>query len=73
MRLKGANADVASILLTSRLNSGKSIVVQSMELEVIASVIIGGTKLFGGVGSVLGALFMATIKSQHGADECVAL
>ena len=65
--ISGALAALAGILLASRLNSGTPTVAQGMELEVIAAVIIGGTSLFGGAGSVLGtllgALFMATLKN----------
>jgi ribose/xylose/arabinose/galactoside ABC-type transport system permease subunit len=63
----GMLAALAGIILASRLNSGTPTVARGMELEVIAAVIIGGTSLFGGLGSVvgtlLGALFMATLKN----------
>ena len=63
----GALAATAGVLFASRLNSGTPTVAQGMELDVIAAVIIGGTSLFGGAGSVvgtlLGALFMATLRT----------
>ena len=62
----GSLASLAGILLAGRLNSGTPTVATGMELDVIAAVIIGGTSLFGGAGSVvgtlIGALFMATLK-----------
>lgn len=65
--ITGMLAALAGIILSSRLMSGTPTVAQGMELDVIAAVIIGGTSLFGGVGSVvgtlLGALFMATLKN----------
>ena len=67
LMLCGALAAVAGILLAGRLNSGTPTVAQGWELDVIAAVIIGGTSLFGGAGSVIGtligALFMATLKN----------
>lgn len=67
LMFSGASAALAGILLAGRLNSGTPTVATGMELEVIAAVIIGGTSLFGGAGSVigtlLGALFMATLKN----------
>lgn len=63
----GALAALAGILLAGRLNSGTPTVAQGWELDVIAAVIIGGTSLFGGAGSVigtlLGAMFMATLRN----------
>jgi len=60
-------AALAGIMLTSRLNSATPTVADGWELDVIAAVIIGGTSLFGGRGSVvgtfLGALFMTTLKN----------
>jgi ribose/xylose/arabinose/galactoside ABC-type transport system permease subunit len=60
-------AALAGIMLVSRLNSGTPTVADGWELDVIAAVIIGGTSLFGGAGSVigtlLGAVFMSTLKT----------
>jgi len=60
-------AAFAGVLLVSRLNSGTPTVAQGWELDVIAAVIIGGTSLFGGAGSVLGtllgAVFMTTLQT----------
>jgi ribose/xylose/arabinose/galactoside ABC-type transport system permease subunit len=60
-------ASLAGIMLASRLNSGTPTVADGWELDVIAAVIIGGTSLFGGAGSVLGtligAVFMTTLRT----------
>lgn len=63
----GVLAALAGVMLASRLSSGTPTVAEGWELDVIAAVIIGGTSLFGGAGSVLGtllgALFMATLRT----------
>ena len=53
----GLLVGIAGILLTSRVNSGQPLMGSGMELEAIASVIIGGTSLFGGKGSIEGTFF----------------
>ncbi|MEO1091948.1 MAG: ABC transporter permease [Pseudomonadota bacterium] len=50
----GALAGVAGFVLSARLNSAEAVAGIGYELTVIASVVIGGTSLFGGVGSVWG-------------------
>ncbi len=52
----GLLAAVSGILLTSRLSSGYAGVGVGWEFDVISAVIIGGTSLFGGEGSMLGTL-----------------
>ena len=63
--LSGATAALAGIVLAARLGSGSSNAGQGFELDVIAAVVLGGTSLFGGrgtmVGTVLGALTVAVI------------
>jgi simple sugar transport system permease protein len=63
--LSGATAALAGIVLASRLGSGSSNAGQGFELDVIAAVVLGGTSLFGGrgtlVGTILGALTVAVI------------
>jgi simple sugar transport system permease protein len=49
-------AAVSGILLTSRLASGYAGVGVGWEFDVISAVIIGGTSLFGGEGSMFGTL-----------------
>ncbi|MBI3962157.1 MAG: ribose ABC transporter permease [Deinococcus sp.] len=54
--LCGFSASLASLILTARLNSGSPIAGDGYELDVIAGVVIGGTSLSGGRGSVFGTL-----------------
>ena len=52
----GVLGGLSSLILTSRLNSGEMVAGQGYELDVIASVIIGGTSMMGGEGGVIGTL-----------------
>lgn len=54
--VSGLTAALGAIILTSRLNAGESIAGIGYELDVIASVVIGGTSLMGGRGSVWGTI-----------------
>lgn len=56
LALCGFLASVAGIMLTSRLNAGSGDYGGSDLLPAIAGVIIGGTSLRGGVGSLVGTL-----------------
>ncbi|WMS43916.1 ABC transporter permease [Acuticoccus sp. MNP-M23] len=57
--ISGAAAALAGIILAGRLGSGSSNAGQGFELEVIAAVVLGGTSLFGGRGSILGTVLGA--------------
>lgn len=63
--LAGAFTGVAGVLMASRLNSAQPALGQGYELEAIAAVVIGGTSLSGGkgtiVGTVIGALIMSVL------------
>ncbi|WP_082979372.1 ABC transporter permease [Labrys sp. WJW] len=52
----GAMAAVTGILLVSRLGSGNATAASGLEFDVIAAVVVGGTSLSGGRGSMLGTL-----------------
>ena len=54
--LSGVSAAVAGILYTGRLQGASYTLGEQDLLTVIAAVVIGGTRLFGGEGSVIGAL-----------------
>lgn len=54
--ITGFFAGLAGFVLAARLNSAEAIAGISYELRVIASVVIGGTSLFGGIGSIGGTL-----------------
>ena len=57
--LTGTMAALAGIVLAARLGSGSSNAGQGFELDVIAAVVLGGTSLFGGRGTVLGTILGA--------------
>jgi len=57
----GLTVAVAAMVLTGRLNSAQPTAGQSFELDAIAAVVVGGTSLFGGRGSVWGTLVGALI------------
>jgi ribose transport system permease protein len=78
VRLSGVNVDrwkikvyafaggicgVAGLLIASRLNSAQPALGQGYELDAIAAVVIGGTSLSGGVGTILGTIIGAFIIS----------
>jgi ribose/xylose/arabinose/galactoside ABC-type transport system permease subunit len=59
--LTGALAGLAALVLSARSHAARPDVVQGMELEVIASVTLGGCSLFGGRGFILGTLLGSLI------------
>jgi len=59
--LTGMLAGLAALVLSARSHAARPDVVQGMELDVIASVILGGCSLFGGRGFVLGTLLGSLI------------
>lgn len=61
--LSGAICGIAGLLIASRLNSAQPALGQGYELDAIAAVVIGGTSLSGGRGTVLGTLIGALIMS----------
>ncbi|MBJ7603417.1 MAG: ABC transporter permease [Candidatus Dormibacteraeota bacterium] len=54
---------LASVLISARLGSAQPALGQGYELQAIAAVVIGGTSLFGGKGSILGTVIGALIIS----------
>ena len=54
-------ASITGILMAARLSSAQAAAGNGWELTVIASVIIGGTSMFGGVGTMLGTVIGTTI------------
>jgi ribose transport system permease protein len=63
--ITGAFSGIAGVLMASRLNSAQPALGSGYELEAIAAVVIGGTSLSGGqgtiVGTVIGALIMSVL------------
>ena len=67
LTVSGLAAGLAGMLYAGRLQSGRYTFGEGDELSVIAAVILGGTSLFGGVGTVIGtvvgALLIGTINN----------
>jgi len=65
--ISGLCAGLAGMLMTSRAMSGSIEALRGLELDSIASVVIGGVSLFGGrgnmIGVVLGALLIGVINN----------
>jgi len=59
--LAGGIVGIAGLLIASRLNSAQPALGLGYELEAIAAVVIGGTSLSGGRGTILGTLIGALI------------
>ena len=59
--LTGLLAALASLILTSRLNSAQPTAGNMFELDAIAAVVLGGTSLTGGRGWIVGTLIGALI------------
>jgi simple sugar transport system permease protein len=57
--LTGTASAVAGIIIAARLGSGSSNAAVGFELDVIAAVVLGGTSLMGGRGSILGTVLGA--------------
>ena len=61
--LSGLSAAFAGVLMSARLGSGQPSIGVGFELQVISAVIIGGTSLFGGIGTVWGSLLGSLVLS----------
>ncbi|MGP9796121.1 ABC transporter permease [Halomonas sp. 86] len=59
--ISGLMAAVAGIMMSSRLYSAQTNAGMSYELDAIAAVVLGGTSLAGGVGTMVGTLLGALI------------
>ncbi len=59
--LAGGICGIAGLLIASRLNSAQPALGLGYELEAIAAVVIGGTSLAGGRGTIMGTLIGALI------------
>ncbi|MBB3666024.1 MULTISPECIES: ABC transporter permease [Prauserella salsuginis group] len=61
LMLTGLAAGAAGILTAARLGSGSANAAEGFELTVIAAVVLGGTNLFGGRGTIVGTVIGALI------------
>jgi ribose transport system permease protein len=61
--LCGTFAGLGGVLMASRLNSAQPALGAGYELDAIAAVVIGGTSLAGGEGTILGTIIGGFVKS----------
>ena len=61
--LCGTFAGLGGVLMASRLNSAQPALGPGYELDAIAAVVIGGTSLSGGEGTILGTIIGAFVIS----------
>jgi rhamnose transport system permease protein len=54
--LSGTAAGICAVLYVARRNTAKADIATGMELDVITAVVLGGTSIFGGRGSIIGTL-----------------
>ena len=59
--VSGLSCAMGAILLMARMDSSSGKMAQMIELDAIAAVILGGTSLFGGRGSIWGSLLGAVL------------
>jgi D-xylose transport system permease protein len=59
--INGAISATAGIFLASRLNSASSQAATSAEMDAIASCVIGGTSMLGGIGTLSGVMIGALV------------
>lgn len=59
--VSGLACALAAIVLIGRMDSSSGKIAQMFELDAIAAVILGGTSLFGGRGSIIGSLLGAVL------------
>jgi len=59
--IAGALTAFGAIIMASRLAQGMPGIARAYELRIIASAVIGGTSLYGGVGTVFGAVLGASL------------
>lgn len=59
--VSGLYCGFAGLVLVGRMNSANALMAEGLELQTIAAVVIGGTNLFGGKGSVFGTLVGAIL------------
>lgn len=59
--LSGALAGLAGFMFLARFGNITVVAGQGLELQVVAAVVVGGVNIFGGAGSVVGALLGASL------------
>ncbi len=57
----GAMAGLAGVIFVSRVSTTRSDMGTGLELDVIAAVVLGGTSIFGGIGTIAGTVLGFTL------------
>jgi rhamnose transport system permease protein len=59
--LSGLMAGLAAVIFVSRVSTTRSDMGTGLELDVIAAVVLGGTSIFGGIGTIAGTVLGFTL------------
>jgi rhamnose transport system permease protein len=59
--LSGLMSGIAGVIFVSRVSTTRSDMGMGLELDVIAAVVLGGTSIFGGVGTIGGTILGFTL------------
>ncbi len=59
--ISGITASLAGVVLASRISSGQPMSGEGVEMDVIAAAVLGGTNIFGGIGTMGGTIIGAFI------------
>lgn len=59
--ISGLTAAMAAIIITGRLNTAEPLAAWNIEMDAVAAVVMGGTSLAGGKGSILGTVMGALL------------
>jgi rhamnose transport system permease protein len=59
--LSGLMAGIAGVIFVSRVSTTRSDMGMGLELDVIAAVVLGGTSIFGGIGTIAGTVLGFTL------------
>ncbi|MGI6030820.1 MAG: ABC transporter permease [Eubacteriales bacterium] len=57
----GLTASLGGIVLSSKVQQASSLMARGYEMDVLTAIVVGGTSLFGGEGTIQGALFGALL------------
>ena len=68
--IAGATAGLAGVLMASKFTTGYPAEFAGTELQIIAAVVIGGTSLFGGEGTIIGS-FLGVIMLSLLSTGCI--
>lgn len=59
--LSGFTASIGGIVLSAKVQQASSLMARGYEMDVLTAIVVGGTSLFGGEGTIQGAIFGALL------------